>query len=82
VAYKRTERELRPQIPLYAGAFAAGMLYGSWLPAQHSMWKSGAYGVLTQAGVGSGYNFVSEFAIDILHKFGLKKELTRNGISP
>jgi len=29
--------------------------------------------MLSQAGIGSGYNFVSEFALDILHTFGLKK---------
>ncbi len=29
--------------------------------------------MLAQAGIGSGYNFVSEFALDILHVFGLKK---------
>jgi hypothetical protein len=27
----------------------------------------------SQAGIGSGYNFVSEFSLDILHAFGLKK---------
>jgi len=73
VVYNRTEHELRPQVPLYAGAFAAGMLYGSWLPGQHSMWKSGTYSTLSQAGIGSGYNFVSEFALDVLHKFRIKK---------
>jgi len=73
VAYNRTERELRPRVALYGGAFAAGMLYGSWLPGQHSVWKSGGLNVVSQAGVGSGYNFVSEFALDILHKFHSKK---------
>jgi hypothetical protein len=75
VAYDRTERELRPQIPMYTAAFAAGLLYNTWLPGQHNMWKGGAYGMLSQAGIGSGYNFVSEFALDILHAVGLKKEV-------
>jgi hypothetical protein len=73
VAYNRTERELRPQIPMYAAAFAAGLLYNTWLPGQHNVWKGGAYNVLSQAGIGSGYNVVSEFALDILHAVGLKK---------
>jgi len=73
VAYNRTEHELRPQVPLYAGAFTAGVLYGSWLPGQHNIWRSGALNMVSQAGVGSGYNFVSEFALDILRKFGSKK---------
>jgi hypothetical protein len=62
---------------MYAGAFAAGLLYNTWLPEQHNVWAAGAYGVLSQAGIGSGYNFVSEFALDILHAVGLKKEVNR-----
>ncbi len=77
VAYNRTERELRPQVPMYAGAFAAGLLYNTWLPAQHNIWEGGAYNMLSQAGIGSGYNFVSEFALDILHAFRLKKDVKR-----
>ncbi len=73
VAYDRSERALRPQVPLYSGAFAAGALYNTWLPGQHNIWRGGAYNMLSQAGIGSGYNFVSEFALDILHTFGLKK---------
>lgn len=77
VAYNRTERELRPQFPMYAGAFTAGVLYNTWLPAQHNIWAGGAYGILAQAGIGSGYNFASEFALDILHSFGLMKYVKR-----
>lgn len=73
VAYNRSETKLRPQVPLYAGAFTAGILYGAWLPGHHNMWRSGAISAASQAGIGSGYNFVSEFALDILHKFGNKK---------
>jgi hypothetical protein len=29
--------------------------------------------MLPRAGIGSGYDFVNEFALDILHAFGLKK---------
>jgi hypothetical protein len=77
VAYNRTERELRPQVPTYAGAFAAGVLYNAWLPGEQHIWRGGVYSVLSQAGIGSGYNFVSEFALDILHAFGLKKDVRR-----
>jgi hypothetical protein len=62
---------------MYGGAFAAGLLYNTWLPGQHNIWKGGAYNVLSQAGISSGYNFVSEFALDILHRFGLKKGVRR-----
>jgi hypothetical protein len=62
---------------MYAGAFAAGLLYNTWLPGQQNIWSGGAYNMLSQAGIGSGYNFVSEFALDILHVFGLKKNVRR-----
>lgn len=73
VAYNRTESELRPQIPTYAAAFVAGTLYASWLPGNHNKWRSGGLNMVSQAGIGSGYNFVSEFALDILRKFGSRK---------
>ncbi len=75
VAYDRSERKLRPQVPTYTAAFAAGLLYNTWLPGQHNRWAGGAYSVLSQVGIGSGYNVVSEFALDILHAVGLKKEV-------
>ena len=75
VAYNRSERDLRPQVPTYTAAFAAGLLYNTWLPGQHNIWKGGAYSVLSQAAIGSGYNVVSEFSLDILHAVGLKKEV-------
>jgi hypothetical protein len=73
VTYNRTERELRPAIPLYAGAFGAGMVSSVWLPGHRNVWKEGGYEALEQAGWGSAYNWVSEFAIDILHKLTNKR---------
>jgi hypothetical protein len=78
MAYNNTEQELRPQVPTYTGVFVAGMLYNSWLPRDHNIWKGGAYSVLSQAGIGSAYNIVSEFSLDILHKFGVKKHVRPN----
>jgi hypothetical protein len=75
VAYNRTERELRPQVPTYAGAFAAGMAHYYWLPGQHNIWTGGAYSVAIQAAIGSGYNVVSEFSLDVLHALGRKKHI-------
>ena len=66
--YNSTEREKRSQIPLYAGAFGAGMISSVWLPGHRSAWEDGAYAALGQAVYGSGINWVSEFAIDILRK--------------
>lgn len=66
--YNSTEHERRPQIPLYAGSFGAGMISSVWLPGHRSSWKDGAYAALGQAAYGSGINWVSEFAFDILRK--------------
>lgn len=70
--YNFTERERRLQIPLYAGSFGSGMISSVWLPGHRNVWKEGAYAALGQALYGSGINWVSEFAIDILRK------ITRN----
>jgi len=68
LTYNRTESELRVAAPLYAGSFAAGMISSVWFPRPHDVWKDGAYAALEQAAWGSAYNWVSEFAIDILRK--------------
>jgi hypothetical protein len=71
--YNRTEWQKRPAIPLYAGSFGAGMIANTWLPGHHNTFAEGAYGAMWQAGIGSGYNFVSEFALDFLRKMKIKK---------
>jgi hypothetical protein len=76
VTYNRTEHEVRLQAPMYTAAFASGALYNAWLPGENNVWRAGALNVLSQAGIGSGYNFVSEFSLDILHAFGLKKNVS------
>lgn len=73
VTYNQTERELRPAIPLYAGSFGAGMISSVWLPGHRNVWTEGAYSALNQVWIGSGVNWVSEFAIDILRKITNKR---------
>lgn len=68
MTYNRTERELRPAIPLYAGAFSAGMVSSTWLPGHRNAWTEGTYSALIQAGYGSAVNWASEFSLDILRK--------------
>jgi hypothetical protein len=70
VTYDNSERRLRPQIPLYVGAFGAGAISSTWMPGNPSALRNGTYVALEQVGYGSGINWVSEFAIDILHKLG------------
>ena len=73
ITYNRTEKQLRPAIPLYAGSFGAGMISSTWLPGHRNVWKDGAYGALVQAGYGSAINWVSEFSLDILRKITKNK---------
>src|SRR5207245_11463301 len=73
VTYNRTERELRPQLPLYAGALTAGMMSSLWLPGRRSAWQEGGHSELSQVGYGREINVVSEFALDIVHYVGMKK---------
>ena len=68
MTYDRTETERRLALPLYLGSFGAGMISSVWFPKPHDVWRDGAYAALGQAGWGTAYNFVSEFAIDILRK--------------
>ena len=74
MTYDSSERTLRPQIPLYLGAFGAGMISSTWMPQHPDALRNGAVDALQQAAYGSGINWVSEFAIDILHKLGAKVE--------
>ncbi len=68
VTYNQTEVQRRPALPLYVGSYGAGMVASIWLPGHRNIWKEGAYAALGQAGWGSAYNWVSEFASDILRK--------------
>jgi hypothetical protein len=77
VTYDNTERDRKLQIPMYAGAFAAGAMSRTWLPGNHNAWRDGGVSSLWQAGLGSSYNFVSEFSFDILHKLGIAKNSRR-----
>lgn len=68
VTYDSTERELRPQVPLYGAAFVAGMTASSWKPGPRNIWAGGAYGMAQQAGWGILSNWLSEFSGDIGRK--------------
>ncbi len=60
VTYDRTETKVRLQVPLYAAAFGAGVVAGTWTP-NHDLLTTGGHGALTQAGFGILANFVGEF---------------------
>lgn len=48
VTYDRTEQHLRPQLGMYAGAFGAGVIAGTWAPANPDLVAEGYQGVVTQ----------------------------------
>jgi hypothetical protein len=65
VTYNRTEKELRPQLGMYAGAFGGGVISATWQPDNPSLLTRGYQGIVTQAIFGVGANWLGEFAPDI-----------------
>jgi hypothetical protein len=65
VTYDRTEKALRPQIMPYVGAFGSSALATTWMPGNPSWQVKGYQAVITQVFVGSGINWISEFAPEI-----------------
>jgi len=77
VTYNRTEKEMRPRLPLYAGAFGAGVVAGTWKPANRDLLAEGYRGAITQVAFGCLANWVGEFAPDITRKLRKKKPESR-----
>lgn len=73
VTYDRTETKIRPQIALYAGAFGAGVVAGTWTP-NHDLLTTGGHGALSQAGFGILANTVGEFWPEIERVWKRKKK--------
>ena len=72
LTYDRSEEHWRPQLALYGGAFAGGLVATSWKPRNQSALSNGGYAVLGQLGYGTLLNFVTEFAKEINAKQGVK----------
>ena len=73
VTYNRTEKELRPQLAMYAGAFGAGVIAGTWQPDNPGLVTKGYQGVVTQVIFGVCANWIGEFAPDIKRVLNGKK---------
>lgn len=73
LTYNATERELRPQIPLYAAAVSAGLISHTWLPDDRSAWSRAGRNVVIQIGFGSLSNLAAEFAPDFKELFRRRK---------
>ena len=75
VTYNEGERELRPQLALYGGSFAGGLISTAWKPHPRNAFAEGGRAMLGQAGYGALLNFFTEFAGDINRKLGAKRSV-------
>jgi hypothetical protein len=73
VTYDRSEEHLRPQLALYGGAFAGGMISTTWKPGSHNAFAEGGQAAVEQIGWGTLLNFFTEFSREINRKQGVKK---------
>ncbi len=73
LTYNESERELRPQWGLYAGAFGGGLISTAWKPHPRNALAEGGFAVLGQAGWGALLNLFTEFADDMNRKLGARK---------
>jgi hypothetical protein len=71
--YDRTERNLRPQLFPYAGAFVGSVIATTWEPSSPRWQVKGYQAVITQLPIGMGINWVSEFAPEIGRVFHRRK---------
>jgi hypothetical protein len=73
VTYDRSEKALRPQIAMYAGAFGAGAIAGTWKPQNRDLVVDGYHSAITQVGFGIAANLIGEFAPEVRRLFRGKK---------
>jgi hypothetical protein len=74
VTYNHTEREYRPQLALYAGAFGSGAISSLWYPGNPKPVVEGYQAMITQGGWGLATNWVGEFAPEINRILKRKKK--------
>jgi len=72
VTYDRTEKSLRPQIMPYLGAFSAASIASTWEPNNPKWQVRGYQAAITQIFIGSGINWIGEFAPEIGRVFKKK----------
>ena len=73
VTYNESEVELRPQLPLYAGAFGGGLISTAWKPKPRNPFVEGGRAAAEQGGYGIALNFFIEFADEINRKICFKR---------
>jgi hypothetical protein len=73
VTYNQSERELRPQLGLYAGSFGGGLISTAWKPEPRNAFAEGGRAMLGQAGYGTLLNIFIEFSGDLNRAIGGRK---------
>jgi hypothetical protein len=66
VTYDRTEKNLRPQLFPYLGAFAGSVISTTWQPGRPRWDVKGYQAVITQIPLGIGTYWLGEFAPEII----------------
>ncbi len=74
MTYDSSEENRVPQLALYGGAFAGGLVSTAWKPHPRNAFAEGGRGMLGQAGWGTLLNFFIEFGGDINRKLGERKK--------
>lgn len=74
VTYNQSERELRPQLGLYAGSFGGGLISTAWKPEPRNAFAEGGRAMLGQAGYGTLLNIFIEFSGDLNRAMGARKK--------
>ncbi len=74
VTYDRTEKALRPQIMPYVGAFAGAGVASAWQPGPPKWQIEGYQAAVTQIFIGSGINWISEFAPELTRVLSRKRK--------
>jgi hypothetical protein len=66
VTYDRTEKNLRPQLFTYLGAFTGAVTATAWEPGHNDWQVRGYQAAITQIPIGMGINWIAEFAPEIV----------------
>jgi hypothetical protein len=74
VTYDRTEKNLRPQLFPYLGAFTGSVVATNWQPGNPHWEVKGYQAVITQIPIGMGINWIAEFAPEIMRVFHRQKD--------
>jgi hypothetical protein len=74
VTYDRTEKNLRPQLFPYLGAFTGSVVATTWQPGNPRWQVKGYQAVITQIPIGMGINWIAEFAPEIGRAFRKHKD--------